>query len=133
MRGTDVITAGFPCQSFSGAGFKEGLNDPRGKIIFHIIEMCRAIRPPFLVLECVWEFFKNPTWRGTATDGFGELGYHCHVRQEQAARYLPQYRSRGIMIVTRDDIFNRAMGLGIGDLFTAAVGGTNPTIESSRL
>eukprot|EP00972_Heterocapsa_arctica_P023496 3461858-Heterocapsa_arctica.AAC.1 len=48
MRGTDVITAGFPCQSFSGAGLKEGLNDPRGKVLFHIIEICRAIRPPFL-------------------------------------------------------------------------------------
>eukprot|EP00972_Heterocapsa_arctica_P097976 14456507-Heterocapsa_arctica.AAC.1 len=61
------------------------------------------------------------------------MGYHCHVRKEQAARYLPQYRSTGIMIVTRDDMLTKAMGMGIGDLFTAEVEGTNPTILSSRL
>ncbi len=86
-----------------------------------------------LAISIVWDLFKKNLWRGTATDGFGDLGYHCHVRQEQAARYLPQYRHRGISIVTRDDYYNKAMGKGISDLFTAEVGGTNPTIESSRL
>eukprot|EP00972_Heterocapsa_arctica_P092679 13667673-Heterocapsa_arctica.AAC.1 len=52
LQGTDVITAGFPCQRFSGAGACEGLNDPRGSVIHHIVEKYRAIRPPFLVLEC---------------------------------------------------------------------------------
>eukprot|EP00972_Heterocapsa_arctica_P041898 6179431-Heterocapsa_arctica.AAC.1 len=61
------------------------------------------------------------------------MGYHCHVRQEQAAIFLPQYRSRGIMIVSRDDVFIKAMSMGIGDLFTARVEGPNPTILSSRL
>eukprot|EP00972_Heterocapsa_arctica_P021366 3145811-Heterocapsa_arctica.AAC.1 len=35
---------------------REGLNDPRGKIIYHILEICRAIRPPFLHRHrWVWE------------------------------------------------------------------------------
>jgi hypothetical protein len=37
------------------------------------------------------------------------------------------------MIVTRDDYYIKAMGIGINDLFTAEVAGTNPTIETSRL
>eukprot|EP00972_Heterocapsa_arctica_P027357 4020443-Heterocapsa_arctica.AAC.1 len=51
----------------------------------------------------------------------------------KAAKYLPQYRERGILIVTRDDIFHKAMGMGIGELFIAHVEGTNPTIEAARL
>eukprot|EP00972_Heterocapsa_arctica_P093128 13736989-Heterocapsa_arctica.AAC.1 len=92
---------------------------------------------PFGILSWSWNvsgnFWEKTIWRSAATDGFGNMGYHCHVRQEQAARYLPQYRSRGIMIVTRDDMFTKAMSMGIGELYTAEVEGTNPTILSSRL
>eukprot|EP00972_Heterocapsa_arctica_P048766 7185135-Heterocapsa_arctica.AAC.1 len=78
LEGIDVITAGFPCQSFSGAGTRNGLKDPRGTTIYHIIEISRATRPRCLVLECVWAFFKKPSWRKVATEGFGSMGYHCH-------------------------------------------------------
>eukprot|EP00972_Heterocapsa_arctica_P001817 259945-Heterocapsa_arctica.AAC.1 len=44
---------------------------------------------PFWSSNVCWEFFKNPRWRNVATEGFGDLGYHCHVRQEQAVRFLP--------------------------------------------
>eukprot|EP00972_Heterocapsa_arctica_P030367 4471953-Heterocapsa_arctica.AAC.1 len=37
------------------------------------------------------------------------------------------------MIVSRDDIFTKAMSMGIGELSSAEVEGTNPTILSSRL
>eukprot|EP00972_Heterocapsa_arctica_P099228 14641316-Heterocapsa_arctica.AAC.1 len=37
------------------------------------------------------------------------------------------------MIVTRDDMFIKAMEMGIGELFTAKIQGSNPTIHSTRL
>ncbi len=52
----DVLTAGFPCQPFSVAGFKNGFNDPRGKLFFDIIRLLREFgknRPKILLLENV--------------------------------------------------------------------------------
>jgi len=52
----DVLTAGFPCQPYSGAGNRLGLKDPRGKVFFEIIRLLRefgARRPKILVLENV--------------------------------------------------------------------------------
>eukprot|EP00972_Heterocapsa_arctica_P047547 7013430-Heterocapsa_arctica.AAC.1 len=61
------------------------------------------------------------------------MGYHCHVRQEEAVGFLPQYRARGILIVTRDDIYQKAQQMMIGPLFTEDIQGTDPTIHSTNL
>ena len=58
--GTDVISAGFPCQAFSRVGLRQGYRDARGQVIFHLIQLCWVLRPRFMVLECVWPFFVNP-------------------------------------------------------------------------
>lgn len=50
----DVLHAGFPCQSFSGAGARQGLDDPRGKLFFEIIRIVREFgekKPSVLLLE----------------------------------------------------------------------------------
>ena len=62
IAGADIITAGFPCQAFSTAGAGQGFHDARGTVVFHLVEMCAILRPPFMVLECVWEFFARPRW-----------------------------------------------------------------------
>ena len=50
----DVLTAGFPCQSFSAAGNKLGEKDKmRGTIIFKIIEYIKLQQPRIIVLENV--------------------------------------------------------------------------------
>eukprot|EP00972_Heterocapsa_arctica_P110650 16291283-Heterocapsa_arctica.AAC.1 len=61
------------------------------------------------------------------------MGYHCHVRQEEAVRFLPQYRQRGILIVTRDDIYQQTQNMHLGLLFTRDIRGTEPTIHSTSL
>jgi DNA (cytosine-5)-methyltransferase 1 len=51
----DMLTAGFPCQSFSNAGENKGFDDPRGKLFFEIPRICKELKKPpkILVLENV--------------------------------------------------------------------------------
>ena len=49
----DVLLAGFPCQSFSQAGLKQGFNDTRGTMFFEIQRILAAHRPKAFLLENV--------------------------------------------------------------------------------
>lgn len=49
----DCVFGGPPCQSFSLAGRREGLNDERGLLVFRFIELVRELRPKTFVLENV--------------------------------------------------------------------------------
>ena len=99
----DVITAGFPCQPFSGAGSSGGFADYRGNIIFVLAEICRVVRPPMMVMECVWRFFANGQWAGPAVRAFTSLGYHVRYKRIDTTSFLPQERERWIMHVIRGD------------------------------
>lgn len=49
----DVIVAGTPCQSFSVAGKRLGLDDPRGNVTLHFLRIVGEIRPQWVVWENV--------------------------------------------------------------------------------
>ena len=51
----DLLSAGFPCQSFSIAGDNLGFEDPRGQLFFEIIRICKELEnpPKILLLENV--------------------------------------------------------------------------------
>lgn len=49
----DVFAGGFPCQSYSLAGRREGLADVRGTLFFEIVRILREKRPRCLLLENV--------------------------------------------------------------------------------
>ena len=40
----DVLTAGFPCQAFSVAGYRKGFNDERGNVFFKICDIIRFLK-----------------------------------------------------------------------------------------
>lgn len=48
-----LLTGGFPCQSFSMMGKKQGFNDIRGNVFFRIIDILQLKQPPFILLENV--------------------------------------------------------------------------------
>lgn len=54
----DFFTGGFPCQPFSSAGMQMGTEDPygRGQMLSHIIRICRAKKPKYILLENVKGF-----------------------------------------------------------------------------
>jgi len=49
----DLVVGGFPCPSFSIAGKRKGLQDPRGELIFDIIRIIKEKQPKMFLLENV--------------------------------------------------------------------------------
>ncbi len=49
----DMLTGGFPCQSFSMMGRQEGFKDARGNVFYRIIDILKVKRPLFVLLENV--------------------------------------------------------------------------------
>lgn len=49
----DVITAGFPCQAFSVAGYRKGFRDDRGDLFFETMRFIEALKPKAILLENV--------------------------------------------------------------------------------
>lgn len=49
----DIITAGFPCQDISVAGFGEGLGGERSGLFFEVARLADELRPAFIFLENV--------------------------------------------------------------------------------
>jgi len=49
----DLITGGFPCQTFSIAGKREGFADIRGTLFFEIVRLAGHYKPRYMVLENV--------------------------------------------------------------------------------
>ena len=45
----DVLCGGFPCQSFSKAGNRRGINDPRGTLFFDIVRIVKHHKPKYLL------------------------------------------------------------------------------------
>ena len=49
----DLLVGGFPCPSYSIAGKREGLEDPRGQLVFDIIRIIKDKQPKMFLLENV--------------------------------------------------------------------------------
>jgi len=100
----DLLTGGTPCQSFSVAGKRLGLDDPRGNLTLEFLALARRLRVPWLVWENVPGFLSHDEGRtmGTFLRFLGECGYGFawrvldvqYVRVDGAERALPQRRRR---------------------------------------
>ena len=49
----DLLTGGVPCQSFSQAGLRKGLDDPRGDLMIKFIDILNLIKPKVFMIENV--------------------------------------------------------------------------------
>lgn len=49
----ELLTGGFPCQSFSMMGKQKGFEDMRGNVFFQILEILKRKKPKYVLLENV--------------------------------------------------------------------------------
>ncbi len=73
----DLLTAGFPCQSFSIAGQRGGFKDTRGTLFFEILRLAETRKPKYLLLENVKGLLNHDGGAtfGTIINTMAELGY----------------------------------------------------------
>ena len=73
----DLLVGGTPCQSFSVAGLRKGLHDPRGGLMLTYLEIARRLRPRWIVWENVPGVLSSGSGRdlGAFLGALGELGY----------------------------------------------------------
>lgn len=97
----DLLTAGFPCQPFSSAGKKRGINDPRGTLFQRIVDILGERRPDFFVLENVKRLLTMESGLHFATilSSLSELEYTIEWRLLNAMHFgLPQNRQRVFIV-----------------------------------
>ena len=77
----DVLCAGFPCQPFSNAGLKKGIEDTRGTLFYHIAEILRDHQPKAVILENVKGLISNDNGKTIQTilRTITRMGYNCNV------------------------------------------------------
>lgn len=105
LRGrVDLVLGGPPCQSFSVAGRRLGLSDPRGNLAIHFLRSVGAMQPRWVVFENVPGMLSSNG--GTDFECFlsavEELGYACAWRILDARYFgLPQRRRRLWLVAER--------------------------------
>lgn len=73
----ELLCGGFPCQSFSIAGRREGFDDTRGTVFFDIARIAKEKRPKYLLLENVKGLLSHDNGRTykVILSTLTELGY----------------------------------------------------------
>lgn len=100
-EGPEVIVSGTPCQSFSVAGFRQGLRDPRGGLMLTFVEIAERLRPRWLVWENVPGVLSSNRGRdfGALLGALGHLGYGWAYRVLDAQWFGLAQRRRRVFLV----------------------------------
>ena len=97
----DLIVFGTPCQSFSVAGKRLGLDDPRGNLALVGLRLIGRIRPRWVVWENVPGVLSSDGGRdfGAFLGLLGELGYGFAYRVLDAQHFGVPQRRRRVFVV----------------------------------
>ena len=103
----NVFCGGFPCQPFSIAGKREGLEDERGKLINSILKICKAKKPEVIFLENVANLKRlnsGNTLKWIIKE-IGNLGYQVFYKILNSKEFsVPQSRPRLFITAFRNDL-----------------------------
>ena len=97
----DILVGGTPCQSFSVAGLRKGLDDPRGNLMLTYLAVINKTRPKWVVYENVPGILSadGGTAFGTLLGGLAELGYGFAYRILDAVHAGVPQRRRRVFVV----------------------------------
>ena len=96
----DVLCGGTPCQSFSVAGLRAGLADPRGNLALTYLAIAGRYRPEWLVWENVPGVLSDAgNAFGAFLGGLAELGYGFAYRILDAQYFGVAQRRRRVFVV----------------------------------
>ena len=143
----DLLVGGTPCQSFSVAGLRKGLDDPRGNLALVFLGLADKLKPRWIVWENVPGVLSSAGGRdfGSFLGALVELGYGFAYRVLDAQHFgVPQRRRRVFVVaclgdwrapaevllesdcVRRDPKKGRAKGQGVAAGAEGGVGADHP-------
>lgn len=106
----DLLSGGAPCQSFSYAGKRLGLEDTRGTLFYHYATFLKKLQPKMFLFENVKGLLthdKGKTFK-IITDIFKEQGYKITYSVLNALDYnVAQKRERLLVIGIRKDLVSK--------------------------
>ena len=97
----DLLVGGTPCQSFSVAGLRQGLKDPRGNLMLTYLGIAERLKPRWLVWENVPGVLSSNGGKdfGSFLGALGELGYEWAYRVLDAQWFGVAQRRRRVFVV----------------------------------
>ena len=97
----DLLVGGTPCQSFSVAGLRKGLDDPRGNLALTYVGILDKFRPKWCLWENVPGVLSSNRGRdfGAFLGALGELGYGWSYRVLDAQYFGVPQRRRRVFVV----------------------------------
>jgi DNA (cytosine-5)-methyltransferase 1 len=111
-RGVDLVTGGFPCQAFSYAGKKRGLEDTRGTLFYEFARALKESDAKVFLAENVRGLLSHDGGNTIKTiiSVFEELGYHVYEPKLLKAIHhqVPQKRERIFIVGVKKAFAKRA-------------------------
>jgi DNA (cytosine-5)-methyltransferase 1 len=103
----DLLSGGYPCQSFSYAGYKKGLDDVRGTMFFYYAKILEQLKPKMFLAENVKGLIThdNGNTLKTMLSVFENIGYNVTYHILKANDFnVAQKRERTVIIGIRNDL-----------------------------
>ena len=117
---TDLLAACFPCQSFSNAGSRRGINDPNGRLHDHALKAVGRFNPKVVIFENVRGMLSVRDGKNLLIEKICEKlrrrGYHAYFRLLNASEHsVPQNRMRVFIVGVRADLDAGEFGFPVRD------------------
>ena len=100
----ELLSGGFPCQTFSMMGSQEGFEEERGQMFFRIMDMINARHPRYVLLENVKNLMRHDGGNTIAIirKELEDAGYIVKIDVFNSNDFgLPQKRNRAIIFARR--------------------------------